>query len=54
MNKFFKKLFCRHSYEMIDGTCHMINGGMSKGAFFKCSKCGKEIYSDIFARRVNK
>ena len=33
---------------MIDGTCHMINGGMSKGAFFKCSKCGKEIYSDIF------
>lgn len=54
MTKFIKKLFCKHEWIMIDGTCHMINGGMSKGAKFKCNKCGKEIWSDIFSNKVNK
>lgn len=49
-----EKLTCKHHYEMIEGTCHMINCGTSKAANFKCSKCGTEIYSDIFAKRVNR
>ena len=28
--------------------------GLSKGAYFDCVKCGKRIYSDIFANKVNK
>lgn len=50
---FFKRLICKHKYEMIEDTCHMKDGGMSKGADFECSKCGKRTWSDIFARRVN-
>lgn len=49
-----EKLMCKHNYKMIEGTCHMIHGGMSKAATFKCSKCGTKIYSDIFAKGVNK
>lgn len=51
---FFKKLFCRHAWNEIEGTRHMKDFGMSKGAMFKCKKCGKIIYSDIFAKRVNR
>ena len=54
MKNFIKKLFCRHEYQMIDGTCHMKDFGMSKGAKFKCCRCGKEIWSDIFAKEVNR
>ena len=49
-----KRLFCKHKWEEIEGSRHMIYGGMSKGANFKCNKCDKVIWSDIFARRVNK
>lgn len=54
----FKQLIteirCKHNYKMIEGTCHMVNMGSSKGATFKCSKCGKTIWSDIFKKRVNR
>lgn len=54
MKKFFKELFCVHEYEMDKSTCRLIRCGMSKGAEFKCKKCGKTIFSDIFSRRVNR
>lgn len=54
MKEFLKRLFCKHNYKMIKGTIHMIYGGMSKGAEFKCQKCGKEIWSDIFWKKVNR
>lgn len=52
--KLIKQLLCKHEYKMIERICHMINGDMSKGAEFKCTKCNKEIWSDIFSKRVNK
>ena len=42
------KLFCKHEWEMIEGTCHLYDAGSSKGAIYKCSKCGKESWFDIF------
>ena len=41
-------------WEEIEESRHMIHAGMSKVADFKCNKCGKVIWSDIFARKVNK
>ena len=41
MKKIFKQLFCKHEWEMIEDTCHLYDGGCSKGAMFKCPKCGK-------------
>ena len=54
IKQFLKRLFCKHEWEEIEGSRHMIHGGMSTGANFKCNKCGKVIWSDIFARTVNK
>ena len=54
IKQFLKGLFCKHEWKEIEGSRHMIHGGMSKGANFKCNKCGKVIWSDIFARTVNK
>ena len=42
------KLFCKHEWGMIEDTCHLYDGGISKEAMFKCSKCGKESWFDIF------
>ena len=54
IKQFLKRLFCKHEWEEIDGSRHMIYDGMSKGAKFKCNKCGKVIWSNIFARKVSK
>ena len=54
IKQFLKRLFCKHEWEEIEGSRHMIHAGMSKVADFKCNKCGKVIWSDIFARKVNK
>lgn len=54
LKQFIKRLLCRHEWERIKNTVHMIHGGMSKGAKFKCEKCGKIIWSDIFSNKVNK
>lgn len=48
------KLFCRHEWEIIKNTCHLYNGGISKEAKYKCSKCGKEKWLDIFDIKPNK
>ena len=44
------KLFCKHEWEMIEDTCHLYDAGSSKGAIYKCSKCGKESW---FLRQFN-
>lgn len=54
LKQWFKEFRCKHKYEMIEGTCHMINAGSSKCADFKCTKCGQQIWSDIFAKKVNR
>jgi hypothetical protein len=54
LKQWFKELKCKHEYEMIEGTCHLYSGGSRKGASFKCTKCGQQIWSDIFAKKVNK
>lgn len=54
LKQIIKEFKCKHEYEMIEGTCHMINCGSSKGAYFKCTKCEKTIWSDIFAKKVNR
>ena len=41
IKQIIKELKCKHNYEMIEGTCHMIN-------------CGQQIWPDIFAKKVNK
>jgi uncharacterized OB-fold protein len=35
----FNNLFCKHDY--VYESQQMINGGMGKILFYKCSKCGK-------------
>ena len=42
---FIKKLFCKHNYKEIDSTCTMWNNGSDK--------CGKEIFTSIFNKKVN-
>lgn len=41
-------LFCNHEWNEINGTRHLYNGGTSKEARFKCSKCPKKKWFDIF------
>lgn len=48
------KLFCKHEWEMIKDTCHIYNTGSSKEAIYKCLKCGKEKWFDIFDMKPNK
>lgn len=47
-------LFCRHEWEMIEDTCHLYRGGLSKEAVFRCSKCDKVKWFDIFEVPKNK
>lgn len=47
-------LFCRHEYEEIEGTRRLYQGGISKEAKYKCEKCGKEKWFDIFDKKPNK
>lgn len=47
------KLFCKHEWNMIKNTVHLYNGGISKEAKFKCEKCGKEKWFDIFNIKPN-
>ena len=54
IKQFLKRLFCKHEWEEIEGSRHMIYDGMSKGAKFTCNKCGKVIWSNIFSRKVSK
>jgi hypothetical protein len=42
------KLFCKHEWEEVKNTIHLYNCGSSKEANFKCCKCGKERWFDIF------
>lgn len=42
------KLFCKHEWEEIKDTRQMYNGGISKEAKFKCIKCYKQRWFDIF------
>lgn len=42
------KLFCKHEWSEINGTRQLYEGGISKEAKFKCSKCLKERWFDIF------
>ena len=51
MKQFLKRLFCKHEWEEIEGSECMIRDGMSKMAQFECNKCGKVIWSNIFARK---
>ena len=52
MKQFLKGLFCKHEWKEIEGSRHMIHGGMSQGAKFICNKCGKVIWSDIFTKKI--
>ena len=47
IKQFLKRLFCKHEWEEIEGSRHMIYEGMSKGAKFKCNKCGCNEFSVI-------
>lgn len=47
-----KRLFCKHDYKEIKGTRHIIMNGSDKGAYFKCKKCGKKIFTSIFNKKV--
>lgn len=47
------KLFCKHEWNMIKNTVHLYKGGISKEAKFKCEKCGKEKWFDIFNIKPN-
>lgn len=49
-----RNIFCRHEWEEVKNTRHMIQMGMSKGAIFKCLRCGKEKWMDIFNVPKNK
>ena len=49
---FLNKLFCKHNYKEIEGTRRMMMCGSDKGACFKCTKCGKEIFTSIFNKKV--
>lgn len=42
------KLFCKHEWEQIKDTVHLYDCGRSKMAKYKCCKCGKEKWLDIF------
>ena len=42
------RLFCKHDWNEIKGTKHLYNAGTSKEAKFKCSKCPRERWFDIF------
>lgn len=48
------KLFCKHEWEEIKNTIRLYNAGISKEAKFKCCKCGKERWFDIFNIPRNK
>ena len=47
-------LFCNHEWEMVKDTCHIYNAGLSKESIYKCLKCGKERWYDIFDMKPNK
>ncbi|WP_297419259.1 hypothetical protein [Clostridium sp.] len=53
MIKFIKQLFCKHKYEEIKGSRHIVHGGMDKWEKFKCSKCGVRTHTSIFNKEVN-
>lgn len=42
------KLFCNHEWEEIKDTRRLYNNGYSKEAKFKCCKCNRERWFDIF------
>ena len=48
------RLFCRHEWKMDKETCRLYKAGMSKEAKFKCLRCGKEKWFDIFDIKPNK
>lgn len=48
------KLFCRHEWKMEEDTCRIYNNGSSKEAKYRCLKCGKEKWFDIFWAPKNK
>ena len=48
------KLFCRHEWKINKNTVRLYNGGFSKEAKYKCLKCGKEKWFDIFDKKPNK
>lgn len=48
------KLFCRHEWKINKNTVRLYNGGFSKEAKYKCLKCGKEKWFDIFNKKPNK
>lgn len=47
------KLFCRHDWELLEGTVRIYASGFSKEAKYKCNKCNKERRFDIFKRPKN-
>ena len=47
-------LFCKHEWGMVKDTCRLYNNGISKEAKYKCNKCGKEKWFDIFEVPKNK
>ena len=47
------KLFCKHEWKMNKETCRLYNAGSSKEAKYKCEKCGKEKWFDIFDMKPN-
>jgi len=46
-------LFHKHEWEETPRTRHMVNGGASKIALFKCNKCPKKRWFDIFKVPIN-
>lgn len=48
------KLFCKHEWKELKETRHLYNMGISKEARFKCCKCRKERWFDIFNVPKNK
>lgn len=47
-------IICKHEWEIMKDTIHLYKNGISKEAKFKCKKCSKEKWFDIFEVPKNK